>query len=124
MREIEEQSRAHNLSSSTHNGRINAAHARKKKRLDEEFERLLESIEVKRGAISGYDQQVASKASSRDMLEAEMVDLEKDLVQILVEQQKAVLLLVEEGRVVDERCREVIKRVKQNNTVQQKETIK
>ena len=112
MREIEEQSRNHSLSSSTQNGRVNAAHARKKKRLDEEFERLLESIELKRGVISGFDVQAGNKASGRDMKEAEMVDLEKELVQILVEQQKAVLSLVEDGRIIDEKCKEVIKKVK------------
>jgi uncharacterized protein CbrC (UPF0167 family) len=42
-------------------GRINVAHARKKKRLDEEFERLLQSIDHKRGIINDLDKQGAAK---------------------------------------------------------------
>jgi hypothetical protein len=78
---------------------------RKKKRLDEEFERLLQSIDHKRGIINELDKQGAAKGRSRVDLESQLMDLERQLVEILVEQQKAVLGMVEQGRVADERSR-------------------
>ena len=88
VRDVEEETRQHALLSSTQNGRINVAHARKKRRLDAELERLLETIEQKRASIADLEDQAADKARVRDEREAEMVHLEKELVQILVEQQK------------------------------------
>jgi len=112
VKEIEAESREHNRTSSTQDGRINVAHARKKKRLDEEFERLLQSIDHKRGIINDLDKQGAAKGRNRDDLERQLVDLERQLVEILVEQQKAVLGMIEQGRVADERSREVVKEIK------------
>lgn len=109
MKEIEAESREHSRTSSTQDGRINVAHARKKKRLDEEFERLLQSIDHKRGVINELDEQGAAKGRSRDDVERQLVDLERQLVEILVEQQKAVLGMVEQGRIADERGREAVK---------------
>ncbi len=48
VRAIEDQIRDHGNESSMVNGRVNVAHARKKRRLDAELERILESIEQKR----------------------------------------------------------------------------
>ena len=41
VKDLEEQIREHSRSSSMQNGRINVAHARKKRRLDSELERIL-----------------------------------------------------------------------------------
>jgi hypothetical protein len=112
VREVEEQTRQHSLSSSTQNGRINIAHAKKKKRLDEEFERLLGNIEQKRMVISELDDQATEKARERDLKEAEMIDVEKQLVKILVEQQKKVLQLVEQGKNVNAKGRDLLLKAK------------
>ena len=52
---------------------------------------------------------VPSLGRVRDEREAEMVTLEKDLVSILVEQQKVVLSFVEQGRVAGERIKDMMK---------------
>ena len=95
VRELEEQIREHNRTSAMQNGRINVAHARKKRRLDTELERILESIEQKRINITDTDDKVNDKGKQRDEKEAEMVQLEKELVSILVEQQRKVLSNIE-----------------------------
>lgn len=105
VRELEDQIREHNRESSMVNGRINVAHARKKRRLDSELERMLESIEQKRMNQSVIEQKTAEKARERDEKELEMIDLEKMLVGILVEQQKQILSHVDEGKTVEERCK-------------------
>ena len=109
VREMEEQIREHNRTSSMQNGRINVAHARKKRRLDSELERMLESIEQKRIGMQEMDEKSADKARERDSKEQEMVDLEKQVVGILVEQQRKVLQRIEEmkGASLD-KCRLVM----------------
>jgi predicted nucleic acid-binding Zn-ribbon protein len=97
VRELEEQIREHNRSSSMTNGRINVAHARKKRRLDSELERILELIEQRRIQVVDLDEKVAEKGRARDEKESRMIDLEKDLVGVLLEQQKKVLSLVEDA---------------------------
>ena len=91
VRDMEDQIREHNRTSSMQNGRINVAHARKKRRLDSELERLLETIEQKRIGMGEMDERGADKARERDTKEAEMVELEKAVVGVLVEQQRKVL---------------------------------
>jgi len=95
VRELEDQIRDHNRTSSMQNGRINVAHARKKRRLDTELERVLETIEQKRINVHDIDDKAFEKAKQRDEKEADMVQLEKELVQILVEQQRKVLSNIE-----------------------------
>lgn len=105
VRDLEEQIREHNRSSTMQNGRINVAHARKKKRLDGELERILDLIEQRRASISEMDERSAEKSRQRDMKEAQMVDWERELVQILVEQQKLVVGIMEESRTVEDKGR-------------------
>ena len=91
VRELEEQIRDHNRTSAMQNGRINVAHARKKRRLDTELERVLELIEQRRINVTEIDDKINDKGKQRDDKESEMVQLEKELVSILVEQQRKVL---------------------------------
>lgn len=105
VRDIEDQIREHNRTSSMQNGRINVAHARKKRRLDSELERILETIEQRRNTMGELDDRVADKSRQRDEKESEMIDLEKLLVSTLVEQQKLVLKLVEDARFVEEKAK-------------------
>jgi predicted nucleic acid-binding Zn-ribbon protein len=105
VRDIEDQIREHSRTSSMQNGRINVAHARKKRRLDSELERILETIEQRRNTMGELDDRVADKSRQRDEKESEMIDLEKLLVSTLVEQQKLVLKLVEDARFVEEKAK-------------------
>ena len=49
------------------NGRVNVAHARKKRRLDAELERILETIEVKRAYMAELDERAADKGRQRSL---------------------------------------------------------
>jgi len=91
VRRVEEDIRAHNLLPTMFNGRVDVVHARKKRRLDAELERLLESIQQKRTTIAELDECIGNVDRERDAREAEMVDVEKELVKILVEQQKSIV---------------------------------
>jgi len=109
VRDMEDQIREHNRTSSMQNGRINVAHARKKRRLDSELERMLEAIEQKRVGMQEMDEKSADKARERDTKEQEMVELEKQVVGVLVEQQRKVLQSIElmKGAASD-KCRLVL----------------
>ncbi|KAK1944294.1 hypothetical protein P3T76_004206 [Phytophthora citrophthora] len=76
------------------NGSLNMAVVAKKRRLNEEFEVLLERIEKKKTEIRTVDQTLASLRSRREEKEQEMRAMERKLVEILVQQQKQMLLLV------------------------------
>ncbi len=92
VRENEELIRQHQQESSmTTNGRVNIAHARKKKRLDQEIERLLEQIEHKRGQIQDIELKILDKNRIREEKESELIDVERELVGILIEQQRLAL---------------------------------
>lgn len=112
VKDLEEQIRDHNRSSTMQNGRVNVAHARKKRRLDAEFERILDLIEQKRQQIIELDDRITDKTRQRDEKEAEIVDIEKALVQILIEQQKLVLEAINENRNIEEKCKMVVQVVR------------
>ena len=61
------------------NGRINVAHARKKRRLDSELERMLEGIEQKRIGMAQMESKAAEKVRQRDEKELEMIELEREV---------------------------------------------
>lgn len=94
-KEIKEQEEAMRLlqgeSSMTIDGRVNIAYARKKKRIDLEIERILEQVEEKRTLIVQLDERIHEKTKKRDDKENELVDIERQLVTLLVEQQKQAL---------------------------------
>ena len=106
--EIEEQMRDHaNSSTVMQNGRINVAHAKKKKRLDNELERLLELIEEKKTQVASLEEREISLQTRREEKEVVLIDLEKELVQILIDQQRLVLNLVEDGKLTEEKAKHV-----------------
>ncbi|KAL3662013.1 hypothetical protein V7S43_012820 [Phytophthora oleae] len=81
-------------------GSLNMAVVAKKRRLNEEFEALLERIEKKKSEIRTVDQTLASLRARREEKEQEMRAMERKLVEILVQQQKQMLLLVSAVREV------------------------
>lgn len=108
VRELEDQIRAHNQVSSMSNGRINVAHARKKRRLDSELEHLLESIEQKRVTMSQMDRRLTEKGHERDDVEMELIEIERKLMEILLEQQKLVMSRLDEGKLVVDKCKVIL----------------
>ncbi|KAI9991858.1 hypothetical protein PInf_017234 [Phytophthora infestans] len=85
---------------SGNNGSLNMAVVAKKRRLNEEFEALLERIEKKKAEIRNVDQTLASLRARREEKEHEMRAMERKLVEILVQQQKQMLQLVSAVREV------------------------
>ena len=107
---IEIEIREHTRSSSVmQNGRINVAHARKKKRFDTELERILDLIEQKRSQINDMDDRCQALLAQKDEKEADLADMEKDLVQILIEQQRLVLSQIEEAQSVEDKGKTLVK---------------
>jgi hypothetical protein len=90
------------------NGRVNVSHARKKRRLDSELERMLEFIDQKRINMTNMDERVAEKSRLRDEKELEMIDLEKELMQILLEQQRLLLSKIDDAKIYEDKCRLII----------------
>ncbi|RLN06686.1 hypothetical protein BBJ28_00003022 [Nothophytophthora sp. Chile5] len=81
-------------SSGSSGGALNMAVVAKKRRLNEEFEALLERIEKKKAEVRTVDQTLGSLRARREDKEHEMRVMERKLVEILVQQQKQMLLLV------------------------------
>jgi hypothetical protein len=83
-----------------------------KRRLDAELERLLESIQQKRTTIAELDECIGNVDRERDAREAEMVDVEKELVKILVEQQKSIVGFVGHLDGAMQRTKELVMQVR------------
>jgi len=94
LRDLEEQINFHSKTSTIQGGRVNVSHARKKRRLDEEFEQLLDNIEQKREEIAGVDVKLKELMESKEDSEIKMKELERTLVEVLVEQQKKLLTIL------------------------------
>ncbi|CAM9178368.1 unnamed protein product [Scytosiphon promiscuus] len=112
-KDAEKEAHAHSRQSAIGpDGMIIPARARKKRRLDEELEGLLEAMEAKRKALVALDTKLNNLAESRSVKDEEMKGLERTLVQVLVEQQKKLLSLLSEAgkqaaqvQEIDERTR-------------------
>merc|ERR1711918_191608 len=91
---LEEQIHSHSKESAIQDGRVNIARAKKKKRLDDEYEALLEAIESKRTAVSALDVSMGKLIDERQEKEDQMKALERQLVELIVEQQKKLLAIL------------------------------
>merc|ERR1712046_182938 len=89
--ELEEQLHALSKQSSIKDGRVNVAYRTKKKRLDSELDSLMEGLEEKRSRLHGVDAKLHELADQRQEKEDDMKDLERNLVEVMVEQQKKLL---------------------------------
>ncbi|CAK4132403.1 unnamed protein product [Aphanomyces euteiches] len=75
-------------------GHVNQAQVARKRRMHQEMEAMLESIETKRTKVRTVDAKLQDLHKLHKQKEDEMKNLERQLVQILVEQQKQLLALV------------------------------
>jgi len=94
VRDLERQIQEHSQVSTIQGGRINVAHARRKRRLDEEYEQLLENIEEKREQMTVVDERLKDVLEKKEDLDSKMRSVERSLVEVLVDQQKRLLSLV------------------------------
>ena len=98
VKEIERQIHEMSKQSAIQDGRINVAHAKKKRRLDQEFERVLERVQEKRDHLSRVEKKLQQLDDARQDKEDEMKELERNLVQLLVEQQKKLLSVLQTSK--------------------------
>ena len=94
IKSLEQQIRDHSQQSAISDGRINVAYARKKKRLDEEYEVLLEAIDQKRRSVEDMDKKLEDCHDRERTKEDALKQLERQLVEVLVEQQKRLLKIL------------------------------
>jgi hypothetical protein len=97
VKSVEGQLREHSQTSAVSGGRINVAYQRKKKRLDEEYEALLAAIDEKRESVDGLDKNIEDCESRSRAKEEALKALERQLVEVLVEQQKRLLRTLTEA---------------------------
>jgi hypothetical protein len=79
-------------------GSLNMAVVAKKRRLNEEFEALLEHVERKKSEVRNIDKTLASLRQRREEKESELKAMERKLVEILIGQQKQLLVLLNATR--------------------------
>lgn len=89
-----ESSNNSNHGSSASGGSLNMAVVAKKRRLNEEFEALLEQMERKKAEVRNVEKTFAALQARREAKEQEMKAMERKLVEILVQQQKHMLALL------------------------------
>ena len=94
-KEIQEQEdliRQHHAQESamTINGRVNIVFARKKRRLDQEIERLLELTETKRNQIQEIEEKIVNKVKIREEKELLLIQYEQQFIAIIIQQQKEI----------------------------------
>lgn len=91
MHDIEKQLQDHAQTSALENGKINLNHMRKKRRLDEEYEQILNKIELQRDELNVVEEEVMMLNKDKNAATEDMRKLEKSLVELLIGQQKKLL---------------------------------
>ncbi|CAM9289750.1 unnamed protein product [Phaeothamnion confervicola] len=80
-------------------GRVSAAHQRKRRRLEEELEAFLAALDRKKADAAALDDRLRAVEDARHEREDEMKELERSLVEVLVEQQKKLLAALADDHV-------------------------
>jgi hypothetical protein len=96
LRSLEQDMGELSKTSTLQGGRINVAHANRKRRMNEEFENLLDDIESKKEELSKIDESIRDLLFQKEETDSVMKALEKSLVEVLVEQQKRMLDILSE----------------------------
>jgi predicted nucleic acid-binding Zn-ribbon protein len=94
IKEIERQMRELSKISAIQDGRINVAHARKKRNLDHEFEDVFEKASERRSKLAAVEDRLKALEDERNGKEEHLKELESTLVKILVDQQTKLLAVL------------------------------
>ena len=94
IRELEAKIQQHSQTSSLQGGRINIAHARKKRSLDETYDILLEKLEGNREEMSSIDDGLKEVLDRKEIQEERRKETERALVEILLDQSKKVIQIL------------------------------
>lgn len=91
IRGVEQQLEQLSKVSAIQDGQINVTHAKRKRRLDQEFEHLLDRVAHQRKQLDNVDAKITSIQEDADTKEENLREMEAKLVEVLVEQQKLLL---------------------------------
>ena len=94
IRELEGKIQQHSQTSSLQGGRINIAHARKKRALDEAYDILLDKLESNREEICSIDERLKEVLDRKEVQEERRKATERALVEILLGQTKKVMQIL------------------------------
>jgi len=94
IRELEAKIQQHSQTSSLQGGRINIAHARKKRSLDEAYDILLDKLEGNREEMSSIDDGLKEVLDRKEIQEERRKETERALVEILLDQSKKVIQIL------------------------------
>ena len=94
IRELEAKIQQHSQTSSLQGGRINIAHARKKRSLDEAYDILLDKLEGNREEMSRIDDGLKEVLDRKEIQEERRKETERALVEILLDQSKKVIQIL------------------------------
>ena len=94
IRELEAKIQQHSQTSSLQGGRINIAHARKKRSLDETYDILLDKLEGNREEMSSIDDGLKEVLDRKEIQEERRKETERALVEILLDQSKKVIQIL------------------------------
>ena len=94
MRELEGKIQEHSQTSSLQGGRINIAHARKKRALDEAYDVLLDKLESNREEIGSIDERLKEVLDRKEIQEERRKQTERALVEILLGQTKKIMQIL------------------------------
>lgn len=100
LRSLEKEMEEHSKTSTLQGGRVNAAHAKKKRRLNDEYEKLIDDIDSKREEQSVIDESIRELSFQKDETDGMVKSLERALVEVLVEQQKRMLEILSKLRAI------------------------
>ena len=93
-RALESNMQQHSQTSSLQGGRINIAHARKKRSLDEAYDILLDKLESNREEMSSIDDGLKEVLDRKEIQEERRKETERALVEILLDQSKKVIQIL------------------------------
>jgi len=94
IRALEAKMQQHSQTSSLQGGRINIAHARKKRSLDEAYDILLDKLESNREEMSSIDDGLKEVLDRKEIQEERRKETERALVEILLDQSKKVIQIL------------------------------
>ena len=94
IRALEAKMQQHSQTSSLQGGRINIAHARKKRSLDEAYDILLDKLEGNREEMSSIDDGLKEVLDRKEIQEERRKETERALVEILLDQSKKVIQIL------------------------------
>ena len=97
VKEVERQMRELGKVSAIRDGRVDVAHAKKKRRLDQEFEALLAKAADKKDHLQRVEGRLQELEDAHRDKEDEMKELERELVELLVDQQKKLLAVLKQA---------------------------